>query len=237
MISAQLVGRIDDELRWREAELALAKVQLQRSLSDSVLFRFSYRCFVAITYAHFEAFTKLVIAQAMDDIFNSGHPWSKCLLSIKTNLFAGGLRQILSKLSNSDLAILGSSSGYLIDSLPAPSLDIILDCGNMNITNFFWALGSIGLDPTRFAFARKDVGHLTALRHDCAHGEALTFDASKTRIDLASEIYALQARIILVMHTLAVEVLDHFDLGRFLTAYGSDAPSDSETSDATTREA
>src|ERR1700678_3126747 len=35
------------------------------------------------------------------------------------------------------------------------------------------------LDPGKFVFARPNVGHLTTPRHDCAHGEALTFDRTK----------------------------------------------------------
>ena len=186
MASEQLVATIENELRWREVELTLAKIQLQRAVGDQSLFSFSYRCFVSMTYAHFEAYTKRVVAQAMKDIFDSGHPWSKCAPAIRTHLFAPGLRQELSRLSNFDLAERGSFSTNLIDSVTAPSVDIILDCGNMNVTNFFWAIESIGLDPLKFSFARKDVGHLAALRHDCAHGEALTFDRMKTRLDIST---------------------------------------------------
>lgn len=216
MLSSQLVNVIDDELRWREVELSLAKLNLQRSVGNAALFSFSYRCFVAMTYAHFEAYTKRVIAQAMQDLFSAGHPWSKCLPAIRTNLFASKLRDELAKLSNVELAERGSRPSCLIDSVSAPSLDIILECGNMNVTNFFWAIECVGLDPAKFAFARGDVGHLAAMRHSCAHGEILTFDPMKTKNDLASDAYALQSRVLILMHTLAVELVDHFDFARFL---------------------
>lgn len=218
MISSQLENTINDQLRWRESELAIAKLQLQRSLNDTLHFRYAYRCFVAITYAHFEAYTKRVVAQAMQDIFNSGNDWSKCVPTIQTLLFAPNLRQFLNSLSNADLASYGSLNACLIDKAIQPSLSIILDCGNMNVTNFFWAITSIGLPETNFSFARGDVGRLAALRHDCAHGELLTFDATKTNGDLARDMYALQSRIIIIMHSLAVEVLDHFKADSFLKA-------------------
>lgn len=216
MLSPQLIATIDDELRWRESELALAKLQLQRSVGDNTLFRFSYRCFVAMTYAHFEAYTKRVVAQSMQDIFDAGHTWSKCVPAIRTHLFASGLRQLLGKMSNADLAVRGSAAASLIDDVPPPSLDIILDCGNMNVTNFFWAVNSIGLEEAKFAFARNDVGRLTSLRHHCAHGEALTFDPTKTQADLASEMYTLQTRILTLMHALAVELVDYFTTDGFV---------------------
>ena len=218
MLPLRLVAIVDEELRWREAELSLAKINLQRSIGDSPQFRFCYRCFVAMTYAHFEAFTKRIIAQAMQDLFSSGHLWSKCLPSIRTHLFAPRLRVELNRLSNADLAMRSSAASCLIDSVSAPSLDIILECGNMNVTNFFWAVESIGLDPAKFAFARRDVGHLASVRHDCAHGEMLTFDPTKSEADLAVEMYDLQNRVLVIMHTLAVELMDHFNLGRFLEA-------------------
>lgn len=215
MFSSQLALTINEELRWREAELALAKLQLQRSMGDIVLFRFSYRCFAAMTYAHFEAFTKNVIAQSMKDIFDSGIQWSKCTKGIRESLFASSLRAKLAGLSNSDLTNIGSSATCLIDDVEAPSLDIILEISNMNPTNFYWAIGSIGLDEGKFSFARGDVGHLTSLRHRCAHGEKLTFDASKTVNELARDMYGLQSRILYLMHFLAVELLDHFTAKAF----------------------
>jgi hypothetical protein len=54
MVSDLLVRTIDEELRWREAEMALAKIQLLRALGDRIAFRFSYRCFASMTYADFE---------------------------------------------------------------------------------------------------------------------------------------------------------------------------------------
>lgn len=217
MLSTLLTSVIDNELRWREAELAIAKMQLQRSLHDMPLFRFAYRCFISMTYAHFEAYTKLVIAQAMSDIFRSGCLWSSCLPIIQTNLFAPALRSKIKELSNEDLASCGSVPRCLIDDVPPPSLNIILDCGNMNVTNFVWAVGSIGLDTANFAFARRDVGRLASLRHECAHGEALTLDATKTPLELARDVYNLQSRIVFVMHTLAVEIVDHFASGSYIS--------------------
>ena len=215
MLSAQLLSTIDDELAWREPELALAKIYLQRSIGDARHFSYSYRCFVAMTYAHFEAFTKRVIAQGIQDIFACGDRWSTFVPAVKSNLFASGLRASLKQLSNDELVEKASVTACLLDGVEAPSLDIILEIGNMNVTNFFWAIECIGLDQTKFSFARNDIGQLTARRHDCAHGEMLSFDRTKTRNEIANEMYSLQSRVLTVMHTLAVEMIDHFSLENF----------------------
>jgi len=209
MASQQLLNTIDDELRWRESELAVAKIHLHRALVDRSSFHYSYRSFIVMTYAHFEAFTKRVIAQAMQDIFDSGVVWSQCRKSIQINLFASRLRSALAALSNDAMVERGSSTICLIDDLPPPNLEVVLDCANMNVTNFNWTAECIGLDASKYASSRRDIGRLTAMRHDCAHGEALTFDRTKTEHQLADDLFVLQSRIIILMHTLAVDVIDH----------------------------
>jgi hypothetical protein len=80
----------------------------------------------------------------------------------------------------------------------------------MNPTKFEWMVECVGLDPTRFSFARNDIGRLASMRHDCAHGKALTFDVTKTKREIANDLYVLQSHIVLLMHALAIEVIDHF---------------------------
>ena len=210
MASNQLLRTIDNELRWREPEMAVAKIHLHRSIMDRPSFEYSYRCFIMLTYAHFEAFTKRVVAQAMQDILDSGVKWSECKRSIQINLFANGMRKTLSDLSNVQMVEKTNVTVCLIDTLPPPDLAVILDCGNMDPANFDWIVECIGLEPSRFAFARQYIGRHTSMRHDCAHGEALTFDATKTERDLADDLFALQSQIVLLMHALAVDVIDHF---------------------------
>ena len=209
MASQQLLDTIDDELRWRESELAIAKIHLHRSLIERSSFRYSYRAFIVLTYAHFEAFTKRIIAQAVQDIFDSGLAWSECQKSIQVNLFASRLRSELMALSNDAIVDRGSATTCLIDDLPRPDLDVILECPNMNVTNFNWIVGCIGLMPDRYSESRRDIGRLTSMRHDCAHGEALTFDQTKSEGQLAEDLYGLQSRIITLMHALAIDVIEH----------------------------
>ena len=104
----------------------------------------------------------------------------------------------------------GRVRGCLIDALGPPDIAVILECGNMNPTKFEWAVECIGLDPKRFSFARKDIGRLAGMRHDCAHGKALTFDTTKTEREVANAYTSLQNDIVLLMHALAVEVIHHF---------------------------
>ncbi|OKO80119.1 hypothetical protein AC628_10015 [Bradyrhizobium sp. NAS96.2] len=53
------------------------------------------------------------------------------------------------------------------------------------------------------------------MRHDCAHGEALTLDRTKTEGELAEDLFVLQSRIIVLMHAVAVDVIDHISASSF----------------------
>lgn len=216
MISPELSQTINSELRWRESELAIAKVHLFTSVHDGAVFRYSYRCFAMLTYAHYEAFTKRVIAQSMQDIFSSGCKWSACNRLVQIGLFSGGLRRMISTMSNEEIVQRGSSDVCIIDDVQPPSLDTIMESGNMNIANFFAAVSSVGLDVAPFNHSRRHIGQLVALRHHCAHGEALSLDASKTNLQLASELSALQDEALLLLHVLSVELVDHFNRGGYL---------------------
>jgi hypothetical protein len=54
------------------------------------------------------------------------------------------------------------------------------------------------------------------LRHECAHGERLTFDSSKKPTELADDIFKVQTEIITLMHLLATEIVDHFHIKGFI---------------------
>ena len=88
----------------------------------------------------------------------------------------------------------------------------------MNFANFSRAISYIGLDLAPFESYRAPVNTLVRLRHDCAHGESITFDRTKSDRDLAFSMFHLQASIVTLMHALSVELVDHFEEGRYCVA-------------------
>lgn len=222
MLSELLVRTIESELSWRERELAFCKLQLLRDISDTTRFEFSYRCFVAITYAHFEGFVKRIVAHALIDIRNSGAKPSECTEVMRPHLFASALRRRLSAQSNAELLTSLGRGSQLLDELSYPSEDTIMDCGNMNVSNFEWATSCIGIDSKSFFDFRPYIGHIVNLRHSGAHGERISFDSSKSNAELAGEIFETQTQIITLMHALAVEIITSFekDLFRISSSIG-----------------
>jgi hypothetical protein len=211
MVSSLLVKTVDDELRWREAEMALAKIYLHRSIGDLPTFRFTYRCFVAMSHAHFEGYIKKVLAQALLDIATSGTPQSGCNSILRLALFAPLVRKKIQVMSNIELlnsVLLGQD--YL-NTIPFPSPEDLFDVSNMNFKTFSWAVSCVGLDPTVFDEYLTSVNHLAKAGHECAHGEMINFDQTKRDSDIAVTMFQIQATIIKLMHHLAVQLIDHFE--------------------------
>jgi hypothetical protein len=164
-----------------------------------------------MTYAHFEGFIKRVLAQALVDIKQIGTKPSKCVYLIQLNLFASEWRKQIEVRSNEDLVVALLGSPGFVDTIPFPSEDIILECANLNIRNFEWAVSCVGLDARSFDEFRPHIGRLVDLRHRCAHGEAISFDSSKTNAELATDIFDTQNHIVTLIHSVAVELINHFE--------------------------
>jgi MAE_28990/MAE_18760-like HEPN len=217
MISAVLENLIEDELRWRESELSLLKIQLLRDVRSNDHFPVSYRSFVAVTYAHYEGFVKIVLAQAVSDIFQGGTLPSSCVEEVQAYHFAHKARKHVSQLSNSQLIRTLMQSMNLIDEIPKPTGEEFLEMSNLNVKTFLDITGSINLSIASFQDFRRSIGRLVDLRHRCAHGEKLTFDSSKSNGELAQEVFDLQSSVILLMHATAIGLLDLFDSRSFLS--------------------
>jgi len=217
--TAEILATIDSELNWREAELALLKKQLVQDViaDDAIRFRLSYRAFAAITYAHYEGFVKMVLAEALESLRKSGIRPSECVDQVQLELFGRDIRRSLDQMSNVDL--LGAiSRGYrFIDSFSFPSEDKIWDISNLDVPTFNRLVSSFGLSPDAFSSFRRHIGRLVTLRHECAHGEILKLDATKTNRELAQELFEIQAQITLLLHAISLELVDYFENENFAT--------------------
>jgi hypothetical protein len=121
-------------------------------------------------------------------------------------------------LSNEELIKLVFTNPSALDEAPFPTPDKLLDVANMNFQNFTWAISCVGLQRAKFDTYKTAINHLTSLRHDCAHGEVITFDATRSDRELANAMFGLQSTIISLVHELAVELVDHFQNRRYRAA-------------------
>ncbi|MFS0735505.1 MAE_28990/MAE_18760 family HEPN-like nuclease [Sphingomonas sp. 1P06PA] len=214
--SVSLKKTIDHELSWREAELAILKINLQKSSTNMVEFRISYRSFLAMTYAHYEGYTKRLLAQGLEDIHLSGVPIHKCVVGIHKTAALPEVRRKLNSMSSESLYEHLLKGILVFDEVNLPNPDAILDRGNLDIPTITWAMALIGVNFDNFVEHRQSIARLTHLRHKCAHGEVITLDPLKTVPDILKDCYSLQDNIILFMHKLAVYLLDYFDQKQYV---------------------
>jgi len=206
MLSPILRNLIDGELKWREKEIAI---------DDNDHFRCIYRAFLSIVYAHYEAFAKIVVAQSVADMSSSGCVKADFLAEIQESLFANAARKHLSALSNAELVAALRTKEPFLNQLPDPPVERFMSISNLNVSNLKHLIGCVGLDWRQFAPYAKYIGRLVHLRHQCAHGQQISLDATKTNKELADDLLDLQTKTIVVMHLLAVQIVDLFELRAF----------------------
>lgn len=217
MLPTTLKNLVESELLWRERELTLAKVFLQRSIGDDIGFRFAYRCFTTTTYAHYEGLVKRLIAQALDEIGRMGTKQMLCNRILQLRLLTPLARRKIETISNEDLLNLFFLNAEPLNQIPFPQAEEIIEISNMNFERFKNTLACIGLDATSFESKKAHINRLTYLRHLCAHGEEV-ITTRKRNSEIATELFELHASIIFVMHALCIEIIDHFEKKSFEAA-------------------
>lgn len=219
MPSPLLIRTIDDELRWRESELALAKINLHRAIGDRKSFGFAYRCFVAMTCAHYEGFVKKVIAQAVDDLSMKSIPLSDFNTTINIHVIAPRIRKTIESKSNEIIISIIDNRSELskhIGKIFDPSK--ITKKGNLDYDTFCELISIIGIDNNKFLEYKNYINKLVYSRHECAHGELLTFDSTKSDREISRDIFHTQNQIISLLHALSIELIDHFSNSAYLCA-------------------
>ena len=197
--------------------MALAKIHLHKSIGDRVAFRFAYRCFAAMTCAHYEGFVKKVAAQALSDLRSSGIKASEFNDIIRLTHFVPGARKHIETVSSAKLLDIFFKSDKTLDFMQMPCDEKkITECGNLKFETFVWVVSSLGISSEVFDPYKESVNRLVFLRHECAHGDLLTFDATATDNELAATMFLLQEAVINLMHALAVEIIDHFSRKKYL---------------------
>jgi hypothetical protein len=203
---SDLENIINNELRWRESEIAILKINLIKEYNNDVRFQCLFRCFVAITYAHYEGFLKTIFAHAFIHIKNSTYRPSSYKDLAKRAIFGKSLRKYLTTLSNDEM-ISETLKGDCIDRMEYPSEQYIFEISNLNQSNLMDLMSTSSIHWEKFSEYRTHVGKIVDLRHKCAHGEKISFDQTKSNKDIAKDIFSTQNEILNLMHDVALELL------------------------------
>lgn len=204
---------LEEDLRWREAELAsLKRIAIVNSDSE-ITYRATLRASWAMLYAHFEGFTKfcweLLLDQVqvrkisidqLDDNFRI-LALEKAFRELKRNISSGSLWGFYNK----ELPELLKSNAVFHN-------DCRLDADSNLWPNIFERECSrVGIRSNELESHRGRIKSLVARRNDIAHGMTMT-------IKSLSEYSEYENAALLVLHDLAVQVLGILENETFIAA-------------------
>lgn len=213
---------INDELSWREAELASLKHYVISSRGNEVAHKSALRAMCAMMYAHYEGFTKFCWDLALDEI----HRASVNRCDVLEPLAVLSLEKIFSELKG-DLSP-NSVWSFFQSRLPA-SLSQAAEFADDDSGKCRISTGS-NLWPNVFREGTQKLGielkevdnretHLKALvgrRNKIAHGE-------KMEIKDLSEYRPYEQAAFAVMYQLAITIVEYLDGQLYLKANAASA--------------
>lgn len=200
----QLEREIEDDLRWREAELGSLKLLAASSVAGSDRYRALLRACVAMVYAHYEGFCKFCWDMTLEAIQARGlkrKELSELTAQLSMKPVMKALRANVSDESLWQFATTGFDR-HLEEQASFPQKletrsNLWPDLAKRNNE-------AIGLSCTAFTSERALLGQLVGKRNDIAHGK-------KLEIQTLLQVQELEGAAVVAMHELGLAVIDFLD--------------------------
>lgn len=203
---------LEEDLRWREAELvSLKRLAIVHNDNDVVL-RATLRASWALLYAHFEGFTKFCWELLLDHV--QSEKLSISQLSKDFQLLA--LEKLFRTLrrnnkSNSLLDFFNTTLPTELQSIAFFPIECRLETdSNLWPDVFVRECARIGVNSTMLESSRIRLQALVSRRNDIAHGKNMT-------IKSVEEYSEYEHAALLVLHDLAVQVLNVIENKAYMT--------------------
>jgi hypothetical protein len=219
-------SQIENDLLWREKELASLKRMAITNRDNEIVYRTILRASWATLYAHFEGFTKFAWELLLDKVEAEGVP----ALALRKHFRALALEKPLKSLrGNISSASLLDFFEFGMDEFLKSPVVFSEDCRLSTDSNlwpnvFERECAKVGITSKELENVRSRIKTLVARRNDIAHGKNMTINS----VDEYSEY---EQAVLLVMHDLALQVLEIIDNRAYSIANNSiqpiaDAPAD-----------
>ena len=194
---------LEEDLRWREAELASLKRLAGANRDNEAVYRCMLRASWALLYAHFEGFTKFCWELLLDRVQGGRVPVEELREDFLVLALEKQFRQLRGNLSSSLLWT------FFHDDLPRvlrqdavfePDCRLETEC-NLWPNVFERERAKVGIKSTTLEDFRSRIKTLVSRRNDIAHGKNMT-------IKSVDEYLKYEKAVLLVLHDLAVQVLE-----------------------------
>ena len=193
--ASQFLERLDAELSWRKHDISsmVSAVNGSKGLARRAL----VRALVAITYAHWEGFTKAAVASYAQHISLQGKTYDSLIVSL------AGLRALETVSTLGEIKRRIFSSSVLLNklySIGSETASISLESkfakvGNLNYSMFTEMMEFVGIDTSTYSSKSALIDEsLLKRRNTIAHGEFIELDEDEAQA-LVVEIFAILDRI------------------------------------------
>lgn len=219
-------SQIERDLLWREKELASMKRLAITNRDNEIVYRTILRASWATLYAHFEGFTKFVWELLLDRIEAEGVPAQALRKNFRTLALEKPFKALRGNFSSdSILEFFESGMNEFLRSPVVFNEDCRLSTDSNLWPNVFEReCAKVGITSKELDNVRSRIKTLVARRNDIAHGKNMT-------ISSIDEYSQYEQAVLLVMHDLALQVLELIDNRAYSIANNSiqpiaDAPAD-----------
>ena len=206
---------LEEDLRWREAELASLKRITRSNSENEIVYRCMLRASWTLLYAHYEGFTKFCWELLFDQIQGNKVIVEKLRKDFSLLALEKHFRILRANLSSAMLW------KFFQNDLPN-----VLQCEatfdpkyRLNTESNLWPevfereCARVGIASKSLEGSRTRIQFLVSRRNDIAHGKKMT-------ISSVDEYVQYEEAVLLIMHDLAIQVLDILEKQSFLEEHG-----------------
>jgi len=194
---------LEEDLAWREAELASLKRVTVINKDNEGAYRCMLRASWALLYAHYEGFTKFCWELLLDQVQGR----KVAIEELREDFLVLALEKQF-RILRGDLSSTGLWK-FFQNELPQTLLHEAVfdpDCrleteSNLWPNVFERECARVGIVSTALQASRPRIKALVSRRNDIAHGKSMTIKSIEEYIDY-------EKAVLLVMHDLAVQILD-----------------------------
>ena len=193
--------QIEEDLNWREAELASFKILISSASKGSVRESALLRAIWALLYAHYEGFCKFAWDLYLDALEKEKVPRSACRDNIACLSLINDFKQLRGDLASESIWSFCTSEFPSLMSEPATFQTKLETEHNLWPNIFRENAQKIALPTTMIDEHATKIRALVARRNEIAHGQKMT-------IKDIDEYQKYEDSVLLIMHELAVNIID-----------------------------
>ncbi|MBF0339641.1 MAG: hypothetical protein HQL95_01595 [Magnetococcales bacterium] len=199
---------IENDLKWREEELAALKKMLFDSDKDSIKNQALLRSLVVLLYAHFEGYCKFLWDLYLSVIEKSNTKRSKLIDEVAILSLSSTIKDVRNKSEDDIYNLLINNSSNLLNS-PVKFESKLTADSNLKSHIYKENNRKINIKTETIDEHEKIINNLVGRRNEIAHGE-------RNPIKNINDYKKYEHSVQIVMHDLAVKILDAIEKKKFI---------------------